>query len=62
MAISDEANNNVHKSIDWTMMSRVLDLRNILELTNHSFDYSIFPTKGFIHQRLEAVLHVLSEV
>lgn len=40
-------------------MASVLDLRNVLELVDYTFNNGPFSEKEFVHQGHQAVLHIL---
>ena len=43
MTISDQTGDKIDYEVDWTAMTSVLDLRDILELVDHGFNNGSFP-------------------
>jgi hypothetical protein len=61
MAVSNQASNNIDESVDRAMVASMLDLRNIFELVNHTFNDGTFSKQELVHQRHQTVFHVFSE-
>ena len=59
--ISDQASNNIDEEVDWTAMPGMLDLRNILELVDDTFNNGSFAQEKLVMQSDQTILHVLSQ-
>ncbi len=58
MAISDQAADEIDQKVDRAAVTRVLDLRDILELVDDRFDDGAFTKQELVHKRHESVFHV----
>ena len=61
MAIRYETPKNIDKGIDRTVVPRVVNLRNILELVDHAFNNGTFAQQQLVHHRHQSILHDLLE-
>lgn len=59
-AIGNQPADEIDQKVDWTAASRMLNLRNILELVNDGFHKGAFAQQDFVHQRHEHIFHVLA--
>jgi hypothetical protein len=50
MTIGNQASDKIDKCVDWVAMTSALNLRNILELVNHTLNHGSFAQKQFIKQ------------
>ncbi len=60
MAISNQATQEVYQKVDWTAMTRMFNLRNILELVDDGFGNGALAKQKFIHQRHQSIFHIRS--
>ena len=60
MTISDQASDDVDKAIHGAAMASMLNLRDVFELIHDALDNRSFAQEEFIHQRQQAIFHVLS--
>ena len=49
MTISDQARNNIDEAVDWTAVTSMVNLRNILELVDDTLNDGTFPQEQLIH-------------
>jgi len=49
MVLSNQASDHVHKSANWTTMSKIFNLENVLESIDHAFNNGTFAKKKFIN-------------
>jgi hypothetical protein len=61
MTIGNQACQDVDKAVNRTAVRRVLNLRDILELIDHTFDDGTFAQQEFIDKWHKAVFHVAFE-
>src|SRR5215831_763088 len=61
MTVGKESSKQMHHEICWTAMTRVLDLRNILELVDNGLDDRSFAQQQFVRQMHEMILHVFAQ-
>jgi hypothetical protein len=62
MTIGNEGSHHIDHKIEDTPMARVLDLRNVLELIDHSFHQGTLSKQDLVDQVHQAVLHVRLEL
>jgi hypothetical protein len=62
MTIGDHAVWNIDKKTDWAVIPRVLDLRDILELSNDGFDDRALPKQQTFRHWHQAVLHIVAQL
>ena len=51
MTISNQASNNIDETIDWAAMASMLDLGDILELLDDTFNDGPFSEEQFVEPR-----------
>lgn len=56
--INDQPAEKVDQEVHWTSMTRMLDLRNVLELINDGLRDGALTKQNFVHQGHEHVFHV----
>src|SRR6266567_2471412 len=61
MTVGNEPSNQMNHKIGGTTMTRMLDLRNILELVDNGFDNRSFAQQELIRQMHELVFHVFAQ-
>ena len=61
MAISNQATQDINKKVEYTAMSRVFDLRDILELIDNGLHNRTFPQHQAVFPEHQAILHIRSE-
>jgi hypothetical protein len=60
MTVGNEPSNQMHDKIGRATMTRMLDLRNILELVDNRFDNRPFAQQELVRQMHQPVFHVLA--
>ena len=60
-AVGEKSSDQMDDEIGWAAVTRVLNLRNILELVNDGLDDSSFAQQQFIRKVYEMILHVLAQ-
>ncbi|GHO62818.1 hypothetical protein KSC_017100 [Ktedonobacter sp. SOSP1-52] len=61
MAVGNEPGNQMNHKIGGTTMTRMLDLRNILELVDNGLDNRPFAQQELVRQMHEPVFHVFAQ-
>ena len=61
MTIGDQTGQDIDETIDWAAMASMLNLWDIFELIDDTFDDGPFAQKQFIDPRQQAVFHVFPE-
>jgi hypothetical protein len=61
MAVGKKPSDQMHHKIDGTAMTRVLDLRDILELIDNRLDNRPFTQQEFIRKVHELIFHVFAQ-
>ena len=60
MAVGKQPSNQMHDKIGRAAVTRMLNLRNILELVNDRFNDRSFAQQELVRQVHEMILHVLT--
>src|SRR5579859_5619790 len=61
MTVGNEPGKQMHHKIGWTAMTRMLNLRNILELVDDGLNDRSFAQQEFIREMHELILHVFAQ-
>ncbi len=62
MAISNQSAENIDKAIDWRTMTRMLDLRNVLQLVDDGFDNRALVKGQTVIERHQSLFHIALEL
>ncbi len=62
VTIGNHATDNIAQKVDRAAMTRMLNLRDVLELINNRLDDRTLAGEQLVHQRHQAFLHVLTRL
>ena len=62
MAISNQPADEIDKEVNWTVVGRMRDLRNVFELVNDGLNDRTFTKQKFAHQRHEYIFHIRTNI